>query len=132
MILHQLPLRTRHNILSLTNPTLLTADTILWCTKNLFPIDDFCFLFHRKNYNPLLLPCPPLSHQTSCTPTKSNLYLANSLAAVSEPALYRLLTFHVSSLMSLFRCLGHTKVSVQVRGKCSCFIMKPVFTVRSC
>ena len=39
---------------------------------------------------------PPLSHLTSCTPTKSNLYLANSLPlAVSEPALYRLLTFHV-------------------------------------
>jgi hypothetical protein len=37
-----------------------------------------------------------LSPLTSCTPTKSNLYLANSLAtAVSAPALYRLLTFHV-------------------------------------
>ena len=37
------------------------------------------------------------------TPTKSNLYLANSLAAaVSEPALYRLLTFHVPNKMSLF------------------------------
>ena len=31
-----------------------------------------------------------LSHLTSCTPTKSNFYLANTLgAAVSEPALYR-------------------------------------------
>jgi len=39
---------------------------------------------------------PTLSHLTSCTPTQSDLYLANSLAAaVSEPALYRLLTFHV-------------------------------------
>jgi len=28
---------------------------------------------------------PLLSHQTSCTPTKSNLYLANSLAIVSDP-----------------------------------------------
>ena len=37
------------------------------------------------------------------TPTKSNLYLANSLAtAVSEPALYRILTFHVPKTMSLF------------------------------
>src|SRR5215469_7837677 len=45
----------------------------------------------------------PLSHLTSCTPTKSNLYLANSLAAaVSEPALYRLLTFHVPKKISLF------------------------------
>ena len=39
---------------------------------------------------------PILSHLTSCTPTKSNLYLANSLAAaVIEPTLYRHLTFHV-------------------------------------
>ena len=48
----------------------------------------------------------PLSYLTSCTPTKSNLYLANSLVTVvSEPALYRLLTFHVPKTMSLFRCL---------------------------
>ena len=40
--------------------------------------------------------CAPLSHLTSCTPTKSNLYLAKSLAAVvSEPALCRILTFYV-------------------------------------
>jgi hypothetical protein len=33
----------------------------------------------------------PLSHTTTCTPTKSNLYFANSLtAAVSEPDLYRI------------------------------------------
>ena len=62
--------------------------------KILFPTDDFHFLFHRKNYSPLLLVYPLCP--TYCTPTKSNLYLANSLAAaVSEPALYRLLTFHV-------------------------------------
>jgi hypothetical protein len=60
---------------------------------------------------------PSLSHLTSCTPTKSNLYLANSLAAaISEPALYRLLTFQVPYFMSLFCFLGHTKVSVYVRG----------------
>jgi len=44
-----------YDILPLTNSTLLTADTILWCTNN---PDDVCFLFHRKNHNPLLLPCP--------------------------------------------------------------------------
>jgi hypothetical protein len=60
---------------------------------------------------------PPLSHLTSCTPTKSNLYVANFLAAaISEPALYRLLTFQVPNLVSLFRCLVRIKVSVQVRG----------------
>ena len=37
-------------------------------------------------------------------------------AAVSEPALYRLLTFHVPNLMSLFRCLCCTTASAQVRG----------------
>jgi hypothetical protein len=36
------------------------------------------------------------------------LYMANSLAtAVSEPALYRLLTFHVPKKMSIFHCLLH-------------------------
>jgi len=33
--------------------------------------------------------------------------------------------------MSLFNCLGRTKVSVQVRGTCSCFLTKPVITVRN-
>ena len=37
-----------------------------------------------------------------------------------------------SIMMPLFRCLGRTKVSIQVRGKCSCFATKPDFTVRSC
>jgi hypothetical protein len=59
--------------------------------------------------------------------------LANSLATViSEPALYRLLTFQVPNLVSLFRCLRCTKISVQVHGKCSSFVTKPLFTVRSC
>ena len=76
---------------------------------------------------------PPLSHVTFCTPTKSNLYLANFLAsAVSELALYWILTFHVPNLISLFRCLGHTKVSIQVLGKCSWFATKLFFTVRNC
>ena len=75
---------------------------------------------------------PPLSHLTSRTPTKYNLFANSLAAAVSEPALYRLLTFHVPNLMSLFHCLGCTKASVQARGKCLCFITKPVFTVRCC
>jgi hypothetical protein len=49
---------------------------------------------------------PALSHLTSCTSNKSNLYLANSLATViRDPALYKLLTFHVPKRMSLFRFL---------------------------
>jgi hypothetical protein len=68
---------------------------------------------------------PPLSQLTSCTPTKYNLCLANSLAAaISEPALYRLLTFQVPNL-SPSRCLGRTKVSVQVWGfVCEYFVTK--------
>jgi len=110
----------------------LTKLLILFCVVQniLFPIGDFRFLFHRRNFNIIV---PRLSHLTFCTPTKSNLYLANSLvAALSDPALYRLLTFHVPNLKSLFRCLGRTKGSTQVRGKCSCFETMPVFTVRIC
>ena len=86
MILHQQPLRTIYDTLLLTNSTPLTAITFLWCTSNHVPNWWFYFLFNRKNYNPLLLLCPPLSHLTSRTPTKSNLYLTNSLA-VSQPPL---------------------------------------------
>ena len=74
MILNQQPLRTIYDILSLTNSTLLIADTFLWCTKILFPNDDFRFLFHKK-----IIPCshlPPLSHLTCYAPNKSNLNLA--------------------------------------------------------
>ena len=76
---------------------------------------------------------PSLSHLTSCTPTKSNLYLANSLAsAIGEPALYWLQTFQVPNLMSLFHCLGRNKVSVKVWGfVCEYFITR-YFFVRSC
>jgi hypothetical protein len=71
---------------------------------------------------------PLLSHLTSCTPTQSNLHLANSLtAAVSEPDVYMSLTFQVPNLMSLFHCLDRSKVSIQVRVTCSCFVTKPVF-----
>ena len=60
---------------------------------------------------------PSLSHLTSCTSTKCKLYPANSLAAaVSEPALYGLLTLQVPNLMSILRCLVRTKVLVQVQG----------------
>jgi len=48
----------------------------------------------------------PWSHLTSYTPTKSNVYLINSLATdVSESDLYRLLTIQVRDLTPLFHCL---------------------------
>jgi hypothetical protein len=47
------------------------------------------------------------------------------LKIIHEPALYRLLTFQVPNLMSLFRCLVCTKVSVRVRGfVCEYFVTK--------
>jgi hypothetical protein len=66
-ILHQRTLRTIYDTLSLTNTTVLTADTILWCTEILFQTDDFHFLCHKKknvipsSYRTLV------SHQTSYT-----------------------------------------------------------------
>jgi len=55
---------------------------------------------------------PSLSHLTSCKPTKSNSYLANSLAAaVSDPNLYRLShSFYQISCPFSIAC--HTKGSV--------------------
>jgi hypothetical protein len=54
----------------------------------------------------------------SRTSTKSNLYFHSYFATVmSEPALYRLLTFQVPNLMSIFLSLGHlSKESAQVQG----------------
>ena len=67
-----------------------------WCTKNPLPNWRFSFPFSKKKIQSPALTVPPLSHITSCTPTKSNLYLANSLATVaSDRDLYRHLTLHV-------------------------------------
>ena len=71
---------------------------------------------------------PPFSHLISCTLTKSNLYLANSLAAAeSEPTLYSLLTSKEPNVMSLFRCLRRTSVSVRVRGSSKQFVTFYIF-----
>jgi hypothetical protein len=58
------------------------------------------------------------SHVTFCYSTKSNLYLGGSLETViREPALYKLLTFHVPNFISIFCRLGHVaKESIQVRA----------------
>jgi len=79
-----------------------------------------------------LLTVPPVSHLTH-TSTKSNLYLANSLATViNESDIHRLLTVHVPNLMSLLHCLGHTKGSIQALGKCIHFVTRPVFKGTIC
>jgi len=76
--------------------------------------------FHYRSYK-CPLPLPILSqldpvHAPHPHFLKIHLLANYVAAAVSEPALYMLLTFHVANLMSHFRCLGCTKVSVQVRG----------------
>jgi hypothetical protein len=54
---------------------------------------------------------------TSCTPTKSNWYLAYHLTTViSDPDLYRLLRFHIPNLVSLFNRLSRIEGSVRFRG----------------
>jgi hypothetical protein len=64
----------------------------------------FLFFSIEKEYHPSALTAPSLSHLTSGTPTKSNLYLANPLAAVvSDPDLHRLLTFPLPNLFPLRR-----------------------------
>jgi len=61
-------------------------------------------------------PVPILSHidPVHASPHPSSW---GSLAAVlSDPAPHRLLAFQVPNLMSLYHSLGHTKISVRVRG----------------
>jgi hypothetical protein len=73
-----------------------------------------------------LVSVPPPSHLTSCASTKCNLYLYSSHETVMrEPALCKFLTFHISNLVSIFRCLGRlSKKSVQVQGSCVFFITR--------
>jgi hypothetical protein len=76
---------------------------------------------------------PPSSHLTSCTLTKSNLYLVSSLETViKEPALYKLLTFHNPNLISILRSLGRLcKESVQARGSFRIFVTNLLFMVKA-
>jgi hypothetical protein len=72
---------------------------------------------------------PPPTYLTSCTPTKSNLYLDSSLEIViRKPALFKLLTFHNPNLMSVFHRLGRfSRESVQVRSSLMTFVRNYFF-----
>jgi hypothetical protein len=71
---------------------------------------------------------PPFSHLTSCTPAKSNLHFPNYLATIfNEPALQKLLTFHVPNLISIFQCLGHARESVQLWGSVKYYATGTIF-----
>ena len=67
------------------------------------------------------MPCPSLSswldHRNDIWWGIQTLLIANSLVTlVSDPDLYRLLTFHVPNLISLFHCSGHREGSVWFWG----------------
>jgi hypothetical protein len=67
---------------------------------------------------------PPVSILSQPNPVRTP-HLTSWRSILSEPALYRLLTFQVPNLIYLFLCLGRTKVSVQVRGfVCEYFVTK--------
>jgi hypothetical protein len=86
--------------MTFTNSTLLTADMILLCTKTLYPIHGSHSPFNQNVYS-LAGAVPLPSHLTSCTPTKSNLYLDSSLdTVIMEPLLHKLLMFHVPNLIT--------------------------------
>ena len=82
---------------------------------------------------PTTCPYPEPARSCPC-PTSHFLkihLLANYVAAaVNQPAIYRLPTFHLPNLMSHFRCFGCTTVSVQVRGRCSCFYGEELLALR--
>ena len=71
---------------------------------------------------------PPLSHLTSYIHAKYKLYLSNSLAAAVINLPYTG-AYHSTYQIScpIFRYLFRIKVSIQVQGKCSCFVTKPLF-----
>jgi hypothetical protein len=77
---------------------------------------------------------PPPPDLTFCTPSKSKLYFYSSLETViNEPALYKLLTFHLPNLISIFCPLRRlSKKPVQVRDSFEHFITSLFFTVKRC
>jgi hypothetical protein len=125
---HQRPLSIMYNILSLTISTLLTADMILICTRNLYLIHETCSPFLRKMCILLQVHCqrPPiwplafLLNLTYISTVPSKL--------IKEPALYKLLTFHNPNLISIFCRLS--KESIQVWGSVWFFVTNFFFIVK--
>jgi hypothetical protein len=105
----------------LTNWAFLT-DSIMY-KRILYPIHYSYSPFHRKMCSSAGSVPPPF-HLTSCTSTRTNLYLDSSFDTVtSEPVLYKLPTFHVRSLMSILRRLCRlSKEYVQVHGSYLYFV----------
>jgi hypothetical protein len=85
----------------------------------LYLIYDFYSPFQRRVYICLLDMASALSHLTSSAPPKSNSYFDVPFATgMREPALCRLLTFHITNLMSIFIALSRLfQESVQIQGR---------------
>jgi hypothetical protein len=77
---------------------------------------------------------PPPSLLISYTHTNANLYFDSSLGIIiKEPALYKLLTFQVPILLSIFHRLGHLLIEpIQVRSSVNSFVTSLYFLVRGC
>jgi hypothetical protein len=73
---------------------------------------------------------PPPSHLTSSISLNLTHILSFFATVMSEPALYRLHTFHVPNLISIFFSSDRLpNDSVQVRGRLCHFVTKLFFTV---
>jgi hypothetical protein len=73
--------------------------------------------FHRKMYIRLLVRCHLRPIWPSVLPLNLTYFEISSATALSEPALYKLLTFQVPNLISIFCRLGRlSKESIQARG----------------
>jgi hypothetical protein len=106
IILHQRPLNIIYDIVSLANFTLLNADMIFFCTKNLSLNGYLHSRLHRKMYNPLYVQCHPSSirlplHRLILTYTS----LSPFATVCNEPILQRLLISHVPKRTPIFQCL---------------------------
>jgi hypothetical protein len=78
---------------------------ILLCTKNLYVIHDSHSPFHRKMYIRLMGLWHPCPIRPPIVPL--NVYFdIFFVAAVREPALYRLLALHIPNLVLIFFSLG--------------------------
>jgi hypothetical protein len=122
-IWHQRPISAMYDILSLTNSILWTAHY-----SDSLSIEKCVFSCSLGTTAPpsIWTPAPPLN-------STYILIVLLTLYEYSEPALYKLLTFHVTSLMSIFHRLDRlSKESVQVWSSCLCFVTGLFFMVRGC
>jgi hypothetical protein len=118
-ISHQLSLSITYEMLLLRNSTLRSADTpmILLCTQKI------CLIHSPVGSLPLL------SQLISFTLTESNFYFDSSFATIiSEPALYGLVTFHVSNFTSSSLLLDRLlQESTQIGGRLRHFVTRLLF-----